>query len=787
MSVDVNLQEKSTVGSDQSYSYTNSYLDADLTFEPVADEEVVSLAGGDETEMVDVLDSQVRSNAVAVDLDRGFLIRATAPDSDSADADSAATDGLAQAGAVANTIPVMLDSDGNRRYFMPDELTVQFNEGVSDDDARSAIASLNSAVVEAHRTEGYFTVTVPQDMGMFEAVRAFGALDETEFAEPSEIGIDDALTVLDDPDAELLALAEADRLGVDRLEFDTDGDGYPDDRAGGRGDSGSDAASDAQSTSEPDFSKLWGLRNFGQSVDNVTGRIDADIDGSLAWLITKGAPNVVVAVLDTGADLDHPDLRSRLLPRGSADWDFADPGDSVPQDHGSHGTHCAGTAVAAANNTGMVGVAPRARLMPLRINLTAGMNANRADAINYVADRALAEAATNRRYVINCSWRASGSIAAILRAIRRATARNVVVVFAAGNSNRDMDARPQFPGAYPEVISVAATDQSDRKATFSNFGSTVDVSAPGVNIWSTVPNDSYGFKDGTSMAAPHVAGLAALIWSRNETLSATEVREIIEDTTDNIDARNPGFVGQLGTGRINAYRALRATPAPVRPARLIRSLDFPQANAGSSSALAMIPGFPLPWRPIRPTLMFLTQQAGSEDIYFMNPFTGAVIRRINPQANETIGSLAYHGGRLWAANVTTGSGSINRINPTTGAVISSFSAPSGRGEGMTHDGTNLVYSTISQVYMIDPDTGAVRRSFPSPGGPSRALAADGDRLFVGNSSDSTISVWLPRTRIFEQTITAPGSGSVEGLAYDRFRRELYVADQTDEKIHVIGV
>jgi len=191
--------------------------------------------------------------------------------------------------------------------------------------------------------------------------------------------------------------------------------------------------------------------------------------------------------------------------------------------------------------------------MPLRVELTAGMNQNLADAINYVGQQATAN--PNRRYVINCSWRLNGDHTGVRTAIQNAVNRNVVVVFAAGNDNRNTDTTPQFPGVYPEVIAIAALDQQDRKATFSNFGGNVDVSAPGVNIWSTVPVNCFGFKNGTSMASPHVAGLAALVWSRNRSLTNQQVRQVIQDTCDNIDAANPGFIGQLGRGRINAFQA----------------------------------------------------------------------------------------------------------------------------------------------------------------------------------------------------------------------------------------
>ena len=131
------------------------------------------------------------------------------------------------------------------------------------------------------------------------------------------------------------------------------------------------------------------------------------------------------------------------------------------------------------NNTiGVIGVAPQCRIMPLRVNLTAGMNQNRADAINYVAQRARNE--QDRRYVVNCSWRMNGDHAGVRTAIQNAVADNVVVVFAAGNANNNTDTTPQFPGVYPEVISVAALDQNDVRADFSNFGTNVDMAAPGV-------------------------------------------------------------------------------------------------------------------------------------------------------------------------------------------------------------------------------------------------------------------------------------------------------------------
>lgn len=765
MSAPVDLEGKKRVSAEAEvdYRYVNKYLDEEVSFEAAADEVVTSLGAAtdevDEAAAFDAMRANAGSNIKVVDAERGFAILEVA----STEAAEALDADVTAAVPDANTLPVMIDGEGNRRYFIPDELTVQFVEGVSDDEAQAIISQANSTVVQKHRTDGYYTISVPEGEGLFATVRAFSERDDVEFAEPSEVGVDDAL---DDAD-----------VGDTLLDTTDDQDTDPP--------AADDPVTEALSTSEEFFDRLWGLHNRGQTILGTTGRVDADIDAPQAWRIEKGNSRVVVAVIDTGADLDHPDLAARLTPQGAEDWDFADPADTVPQDSGSHGTHVAGTAVGSSNSTGVVGVAPRARLMPLRINLTAGMNANRADAINYVAD--LAAATPSRRFVINCSWRASGSIAAILRAIRRAVARDVLVIFAAGNDDRNMDVQPQYPGAYPEVMSVAATDQSDVRAWFSNYGSTVDISAPGVNIYSSVPDDTHGYKNGTSMAAPHVAGAAALVWSRNETLSANQVRAILQAGADNIDAHNPAFQGKLGAGRLNVYRALRNTPAPIRQPRIVRRFAYPQANAGSSTGLAFAPLFRFPWFRSLPAVLFLTQQAGSERVYFLNSFTGSVRYSVDPAANDTIGSLAWHDNQIWAANVTTGSGSINRIAPFGGNQIGSIPAPAGRGEGLAHDGRRLYYSTQNRIHVLDPATGAVRFSFIPPGGQCRALSIGGGKLFIGDGSTNRIRVLDARTRIELVVYEAPGGGSrqVEGLAYDARRRELYVANQSENRIYVI--
>jgi subtilisin family serine protease len=719
--------DKSKVKKETSYSYTNKFSKKRLTFSPKKDEVVATFKPQQTRTANDVMRSTSLAISQGINVERGFAVFQV-PQSQNL---KTAVDSLSDQPQIANTIPVMVDQEGLTRYFLPDEFTVQFKTGVTKEQANRIIKSKGSYIVVQQRTPGYYTLAVPKGRGLFETLRTFSNLKEVAFAEPSEAGFNDALVYIPD---------------------------------------------------DPDFSRLWGLHNTGQTVNQVVGTIDADIDAVEAWDLTRGDPDVIVAVVDTGADLDHPDLQNNFLPRGSEDWDFADLADPVPDDLDGHGTHVTGTVAAVDNLTGVIGLAPRCRIMPLRVDLTSGMNQNRADAINFVAQHSTAN--PNRRYVINCSWRMNGDHAGVHNAIINAVNSNVVVVYAAGNLNNDTDVIPQYPGVYPEVISAAATDQQDIKASFSNYGTNVDVSAPGVNIYSTYPNDTYAFLNGTSMASPHVAGLAALIWSRNRTLTNNQVRQIIESSCDNIDSKNPSHAGKLGKGRINAFVALSSTPLPPIEFKVIRKFPFPQKNSGSSSALSLA-SIPLPIVRKR-ILLFLTQQPFSERIYYLNPNTGAVLGSIDPVNNDTIGSLEWDGVFIRVANVTTGSGFINTIFPLTGHQIGSLPAPPGRGEGLAYDGTYLYYSTITRIHVINPTTGALIRSYPPPGGDCRSLAYGRGYLFSGNSSAGVITIFNRNTLVVHSTIAAPGTGAsrVEGLAFNESTNELFVANQSENIIYV---
>jgi subtilisin family serine protease/subtilase family serine protease len=296
------------------------------------------------------------------------------------------------------------------------------------------------------------------------------------------------------------------------------------------------------------FDEQWGLHSTGQEFYCIpwiggdlclfAGTPDADIDAPEAWEVTTGSASVTVAVIDSGIDYTHPDLAANYA--GGADFVFAD-GDPM-DDHG-HGTHVAGTIAAALNNLtgtpaeaeGVAGVAPHARLL--------GYKVCRADGTcdDFAIQQAIARAIADGANVINMSLGQSAYSQSLDDAVQDAWNAGLVIVAGAGN---DGVTTPFYPAAFDNVISVAAFDADHRRASFSNYGSWVDVSAPGDVIMSTyplstcggstIPGDTgcYAWLSGTSMATPHVSGAAALVWSRSDVTSNTQVVDILLQSAD---------------------------------------------------------------------------------------------------------------------------------------------------------------------------------------------------------------------------------------------------------------
>ncbi|KGP74215.1 S8 family peptidase [Pontibacillus yanchengensis] len=238
-----------------------------------------------------------------------------------------------------------------------------------------------------------------------------------------------------------------------------------------------------------------------------------------AWNVAKGTSSQEIAVIDSGVDYNHPDLDGKTI-KG---YDFVD-NDNNPMDESNHGTHVAGTAAAETDNaTGIAGMAPNTSILAVRALDAQGNGslADIADAIVYAADQG-AE-------VINLSLGCNCDTTTLENAVNYAWDKGSVVVAAAGN---DGVSTTFEPASYDNVIAVGAIDQNNQKASFSNYGTWVDVVAPGVSIAATVPNNGYAYMSGTSMAAPHVSGLAGILASQGR--SNTEIRQAIEQTTDQL-------------------------------------------------------------------------------------------------------------------------------------------------------------------------------------------------------------------------------------------------------------
>lgn len=297
---------------------------------------------------------------------------------------------------------------------------------------------------------------------------------------------------------------------------------------------------------DPGFGSQWNL---------------SQVSAPQAWDLASDAAGIWVAVIDSGADLDHPDLGIRDRPVYGYDYVR---GDTVPDDEAGHGTHVLGILSAVTDNaTGVAGLAWNVRLLLYKV-----LDANEVGSSANVAS-AIVSACNNGARIINLSLTLSGYSQTVDNAVTNAANAGILLVAAAGNSNSSV----AYPAAYPQVLAVAATTSQDRRAWYSNRGPEIDVAAPGGlaegQIYSTLPRgkNTYGYKYGTSMAAPHVSALAALIWSLAPNLTRDQVRQIILDTADKVDSVTYPYTNgrndYLGYGRINAHLALRRALPPT--------------------------------------------------------------------------------------------------------------------------------------------------------------------------------------------------------------------------------
>ena len=441
---------------------------------------------------------------------------------------------------LACSVPAF-SQDTKELEYIPDELLVKFRPGVSRHLARATHRYFGSRTIKRFRRIDVDHIKIPEGWSIEEAISVYMLDPDVEYAEPNYI----------------------------RRFFL-----LPDD---------------------PDFGKLWGLHNTGQEVNGTSGTEDADIDAPEVWDTQTGSSSVIIALIDTGADLDHEDLTENIWRNTGEDWvngtpgnnsedddnngktddyygwDFVngdnDPDDDNSQDESYHGTHVTGIIAAQGNNNiGTTGVCWSASIMPLKMldGHGNGTVADEIEAINYAIDKGAK--------IINVSLGGSGYSMGEYEAIKSARDAGLLFVAAAGNDGTDNDSAPVYPASYDldNIISVAAADYNDNLAWWANYGYTsVDVAAPGVDIYSTKAGNSYQYQSGSSMASPHVSGLAALVWAEDESLTYRQVRDRILNGVDVI-ATMSGKV--LMTGRINAYNSINVPPhEPALPSHLAAS------------------------------------------------------------------------------------------------------------------------------------------------------------------------------------------------------------------------
>lgn len=322
---------------------------------------------------------------------------------------------------------------------------------------------------------------------------------------------------------------------------------------------------------DPKFPELWGMQNIGQKDSGGTvGVVGADIDAPAAWALGTGSKNVVVAIIDTGIDYTHPDLVDNM-------WSAPHPDPAVggvihgfnainnsydPMDDNDHGSHCAGTIGGVGNNgVGVTGVAWNVSLMGVKFlsGTGSGSLADAVKAIDFATDQGVD--------VMSNSWGGGGFSQALLDSITRANEKGIVFVAAAGNESSNNDEAASYPASYnvENVVSVAASTNTDSLASFSSYGKrTVHVSAPGHNIVSSTPRNTYQSFSGTSMATPHVSGAIALFKSqRGAGMSPVQIRSEVMNTSERLSALRKHVA--MGGSRLNAYNLVAGinVPGPI--------------------------------------------------------------------------------------------------------------------------------------------------------------------------------------------------------------------------------
>jgi subtilisin family serine protease len=421
---------------------------------------------------------------------------------------------------------------------------------------------------------------------------------------------------------------------------------------------------------DPLFGQLWGLRNTGQTINGVVGVAGADIKAEPTWSVTTGSATVVVGVVDTGIDYTHPDLAANVWnnPGGIGGCPAGTHGYNAitrtcdPLDDHYHGTHVSGTIGAIGNNAlGVVGVNWTVGLMGLKFLNSAGSGTT-ADAIVAIDFAVNAKIAGINVRVLSNSWGGGPYEPALFDEINRASANDILFVAAAGNSASNNDVTPSYPASYntPNMVAVAATDNRDGLASFSNYGPTsVHLGAPGVDVLSTTPGANYTYLSGTSMATPHVSGGAALLLSR-QSLNTAQLKSALLNSVDPI----PALAGLTVTGgRLNVCTATPGCGTAVPDFSLSATPSSQSVVAGSTTApytvnITRTGGF-----TGAVTLSASGLPAGATPTFNPNPASGA-------SSSLTIATAANTAPGTYPFTISGSSGSLTHTTPGTLVVTS---------------------------------------------------------------------------------------------------------------------
>jgi subtilisin family serine protease len=365
------------------------------------------------------------------------------------------------------------------------------------------------------------------------------------------------------------------------------------------------SASDLVEYAEPQFIRKRCYSPNDPSYVQGTQWALKKIQADKAWDITKGSKDVIIGIVDTGIEWYHPDLAANIwtntkeIPNNGIDddnngyiddvggWDFGGlgngnnptPDNNPDEDRADHGTHVAGIASGVTDNgIGIAGVGFNCKLMAVKVSQDNRRDANQEAYVVY-GYQGIVYATDNGAQIINCSWGGGGYSKYEDEIIQYANQKGTLVVAAAGNDSNFRDS--YYPAAYDHVLAVASTDRNDNRSSFSNWGYYIDVCAPGTSILSTWKGGIYVYLDGTSMASPCAAGVAALVKSVYPNYTADQVGEKVRVSSDKIDDINGYFAGELGFGRVNAYKAVTISSPSIR----LTSKSFDDKTYGNGNSV----------------------------------------------------------------------------------------------------------------------------------------------------------------------------------------------------------